>query len=71
MALLPSASSGDVYFDIEGFPLAEDGLEYLFGVVTVENGVARFQDWWAHDRNQPPHQNLWVNFGSGRAALLW
>lgn len=49
LALLPPASAGDVYFDIEGYPLIDGGLEYLLGAVTVENGQPRFHDWWAHD----------------------
>jgi len=49
LATLPPASSGDVFFDLEGNPLAKDGLEYLFGAVTVENGAPTFDDWWAHN----------------------
>lgn len=50
LAALPPASPGDVYFDMEGSPGAGgDGLEYLFGAVTVEAGAPRFHDWWAHD----------------------
>ena len=49
LALLPPASPGDVYFDIEGYPLIDRGLEYLLGAVTVESGQPRFHDWWAHD----------------------
>lgn len=49
LALLPPESSGDVYFDIEGYPLIDGGLEYLLGAVTVEDGQPRFHDWWAHD----------------------
>jgi predicted RecB family nuclease len=52
LALLPPASKLDAYFDMEGFPLIEDGLEYLFGVVHCENGIPKFSDWWAHDREQ-------------------
>ncbi|MEP6589989.1 MAG: TM0106 family RecB-like putative nuclease [Gemmatimonadota bacterium] len=48
LALLPPASRHDVFFDIEGFPFASDGLEYLLGVVTVESGAPVFRDWWAH-----------------------
>ena len=36
LALLPPPSDGDVFFDMEGFPYAEGGLEYLFGAVTVD-----------------------------------
>ncbi|MEO5799944.1 MAG: TM0106 family RecB-like putative nuclease [Gemmatimonadales bacterium] len=49
-ALLPPPSSLDVFYDIEGFPYAPNGLEYLQGAVTVEPGGAlAFHDWWAHD----------------------
>jgi predicted RecB family nuclease len=49
LALLPPPSDGDVFFDMEGFPYAERGLEYLFGAVTVGEAAPRFHDWWAHD----------------------
>ncbi len=50
LAMLPEPSDGDVFFDMEGFPYAEGGLEYLFGAVTVGDDVVPvFHDWWAHD----------------------
>ena len=49
LALLPPPSRDDVFFDMEGYPLAEGGLEYLFGAVVVEEDEARFLDWWGHD----------------------
>ncbi len=49
LASLPPASSLDVYFDLEGYPLVEGGLEYLFGAATEGRGEADFVDWWAHD----------------------
>lgn len=49
LAQLPPPAPGDVFFDMEGFPFAADGLEYLFGAVTVEPDGPRFHDWWAHD----------------------
>jgi uncharacterized protein len=52
LAMLPPASPGDVFFDLEGNPLAEGGLEYLFGAVTVEDGKPVFKDEWAHDAAQ-------------------
>jgi len=61
LALLPPASPLDVAFDIEGYPLTEDGLEYLLGAVTRDDGTGRgtaaggglrFHDWWAHDDEQ-------------------
>jgi predicted RecB family nuclease len=50
LALLPPPSDQDVFFDIEGFPLVEDGLEYLLGAVCFDDG--EFHDWWAHDQKQ-------------------
>ena len=49
LAALPPADPGDVYFDLEGYPLAARGLEYLWGVVYREHDRVTFQDWWAHD----------------------
>lgn len=43
---------GDVYFDMEGDPHVEDGLEYLFGVVAREKGKPVFKGWWAHTRDE-------------------
>jgi len=49
--VLPPASDGDIFFDMEGFPyyLQRGGLEYLFGNWTRDSG---FVDFWAHDRNE-------------------
>jgi uncharacterized protein len=35
---------------MEGDPLIEDGLEYLFGIYSEENGIGQFRAFWAHDR---------------------
>jgi len=48
-AILPPASELDVFFDIEGFPLIDKGLEYLLGVSYREGDELKFKDWWAHD----------------------
>lgn len=53
LALLPPASPLDVFFDIEGFPLHEDGLEYLWGCTYFdESGKRDFKDFWAHNREE-------------------
>ncbi|NOT53604.1 MAG: TM0106 family RecB-like putative nuclease [Deltaproteobacteria bacterium] len=52
LALLPPAGPLDVYFDMEGYPLVEGGLEYLFGAVTQDDSVWRYHDWWAHDADE-------------------
>lgn len=49
LAILPPGSREDVFFDMEGYPLAIGGLEYLFGAVYENAGKLEFIDWWAHD----------------------
>ena len=50
LALLPPPCPADVFFDMEGFPLADHGLEYLFGAsIRGPGGKPEFLDWWAHD----------------------
>jgi uncharacterized protein len=50
IARLPEPSEGDLFFDMEGDPLIEDGLEYLFGVAWEEYGSIQFRPFWGHDR---------------------
>ncbi len=53
LSLLPPHSPMDVFFDIEGFPLDEGGLEYLWGNTYFdEQGNRQFKDFWAHNREQ-------------------
>ena len=52
LAQLPPLSDGDVFFDMEGFPYAAGGLEYLFGATTVDEITPVFHDWWAHDARE-------------------
>ncbi|MBL7480572.1 TM0106 family RecB-like putative nuclease [Legionella bononiensis] len=53
LALLPPASGRDIFFDLEGFPLAEGGLEYLWGVTWLdEQGERQYTDYWAHHHEQ-------------------
>jgi uncharacterized protein len=49
---LPRPDDGDLFFDMEGDPLYEDGkLEYLFGFVANDGpGERKFTCFWAHDR---------------------
>lgn len=49
---LPLPDEGDLFFDMEGDPLHEGGLEYLFGVYIREAGAWVFRDFWAHDCQQ-------------------
>ncbi len=53
LALLPPLSKNDIFFDIEGFPLEDGGLEYLWGVAYFDdNNQRQYMDFWAHDRDQ-------------------
>ena len=49
---LPHPNEGDMFFDMEGDPYEEGGLEYLFGVGYLENGEFQFKPFWAHNRTQ-------------------
>ena len=53
LALLPPHSDADIFFDIEGFPLLNGGLEYLWGATYFDaTGDRVFRDFWAHDQDQ-------------------
>ena len=45
--LLPAPDPGDIFYDIEGDPHVEGGLEYLHGLWAPDTG---FRAIWAHDR---------------------
>lgn len=48
---LPEPNEGDMFFDMEGNPLEDGGLEYLFGIWLPRNkGKLRFKAFWAHDK---------------------
>ncbi|KTD59060.1 putative RNA helicase [Legionella santicrucis] len=51
--LLPPTSPLDIYFDIEGYPLVEGGIEYLWGVSYLdEKGQRLYKDFWAHNQDE-------------------
>lgn len=56
LGLIPPPDAGDIFFDFEGDPLWTDsegiasGLEYLFGLVELDEPEGRFIPYWAHDR---------------------
>lgn len=47
---LPEPNPGDMFFDMEGNPLENGGLEYLFGVWEVDEPQGEFVSFWAHNR---------------------
>lgn len=49
---LPKPDAGDLFFDMEGDPLEDGGLEYLFGIYHFEEGQPRFRAFWAHSRDE-------------------
>ncbi len=57
LSQLPPADAGDIFFDFEGDPLwtsngLDWGLDYLWGLITLEGGDETFTAFWAHDRAQ-------------------
>jgi uncharacterized protein len=49
---LPEPDPGDLFFDLEGDPLHEGGLEYLWGIhFRDEAGQKQFSYHWGHDRD--------------------
>ncbi|MBX5167032.1 TM0106 family RecB-like putative nuclease [Rhizobium sp. NZLR11] len=61
LKLLPPASPNDIFFDLEGFPLVEGGLEYLWGATYFDQFSNRaFLDFWAHDRDE--EKSAFVSF---------
>jgi len=51
-ARLPRPAEGDLFFDMEGDPMTEGGLEYLFGLYFFEGGKPIFKPFWAHSREE-------------------
>ena len=49
---LPEPNPGDLFFDMEGDPLFDGGLEYLFGFVHVVAGKQMFKPFWGHTRDE-------------------
>lgn len=48
---LPEPDDGDLFFDMEGNPLEDGGLEYLFGFWYRNEGHWAFQPFWGLDRD--------------------
>lgn len=51
-ARLPRPDPGDLFFDMEGDPYEDGGLEYLFGFYHLEGGKGRHTAFWAHSREE-------------------
>ena len=52
LARLPRPNEGDLFFDMEGNPLEEGGLEYLFGLYFFQDGKPEFKPFWGHNRTE-------------------
>lgn len=60
---LPPHSPNDLFFDLEGFPFEEGGLEYLWGVTYfAPDGKRLFWERWAHDHAQ--ERQAFIDFAS-------
>lgn len=51
LSRLPKPDPGDLFFDMEGDPYYDQGLEYLFGIYADAPEVGGFKAFWAHDRD--------------------
>lgn len=61
LSILPPHSDNDVFFDIEGYPHIEGGLEYLWGNTYFDkDGKRAFKEFWAHDAKQ--EKKIFVEF---------
>src|SRR5207237_8062905 len=49
-ARLPQPDPGDLFFDMEGDPLTEGGLEYLFGFAFFDADQLKYEALWGHTR---------------------
>jgi uncharacterized protein len=72
-ARLPAPSDGDVFCDMEGDPFfADGGLEYLFGLVTVDSVPAeppKFTAIWGRDRAEEKQAlEQFLDYVTGRRA---
>jgi predicted RecB family nuclease len=47
---MPKVDEGDLFFDMEGDPLIDGGLEYLFGFAYRNGGEPEFRCFWGHSR---------------------
>lgn len=63
LALLPPASPGDVFLDLEGHPAwrADRGLFFLFGLlVASDSGGWHWERRWAHDADAERDAVMWL-----------
>ena len=56
LKFMPKQDEHDIYFDIEGDPLIDDGLEYLFGLLKKNEEGTNFRDLWAHSKTEEKEQ---------------
>lgn len=68
---LPQPNDGDMFFDMEGNPMEDGGLEYLFGVWYYDKGESKFQSFWAHTRAEEKIAfEGFIDFAAGRLSLF-
>ncbi len=49
---MPEPNDGDLFFDMEGYPLYPNGLEYLFGIYYFSGEEKIFKPFWAHNHEE-------------------
>ena len=58
--LLPEPKSGDLFFDIEGFPTSNRPHEYLHGLYYEEEGEFKFEYFWADENNRQSEKEIFI-----------
>ena len=46
---LPPQNKNDLFFDIEGDPTSNEGLEYLFGLIIKDKNKTEYKSFWSHN----------------------
>lgn len=68
---LPQPDAGDMFFDMEGDPHQDGGLEYLFGLVTLTEGSPKFAAFWGHSRAEEKQAfEACIDFMHGRLTAF-
>ena len=56
LGIIPTPSEYDIFFDIEGDPFIDGGLEYLFGLQMGPETTDEFIDIWSHNSEEERRQ---------------
>ena len=52
LARIPAFDEGDIFFDMEGYPLEEGGFEYMYGALFLEKDKWIYKEFTARDKSE-------------------